>query len=76
MTVVGEAPDGATAVELAQCLRPDLVLAGTRMPGLDGPEVTRLLASSPARLLAGPPARNRIGIAACVWGTGLAAPQL
>ncbi|MFI6531970.1 response regulator [Nonomuraea sp. NPDC050547] len=44
MTVVGEAADGAKAVELARHLRPDVVLADIRMPGLDGLEVTRQLA--------------------------------
>ncbi|GGT53070.1 response regulator [Streptomyces purpureus] len=45
MTVVGEAADGAAAVELARTLRPDVVLADIRMPRLDGLEVTRLLAA-------------------------------
>ncbi|MEW2358060.1 response regulator transcription factor [Spirillospora sp. NPDC029432] len=44
MTVVGEAADGAAAVELARRLRPDVVLADIRMPRMDGLEVTRLLA--------------------------------
>lgn len=44
MTVVGEAGDGAIAVDLARSLRPDVVLVDVRMPGLDGLEVTRRLA--------------------------------
>ena len=34
--VVGEAADGAAALELAQSLQPDLVLLDLSMPGLDG----------------------------------------
>ncbi|MFI7028218.1 response regulator [Microbispora rosea] len=44
MTVVAEAACGATAVEQARHLRPDVVLADIRMPRIDGLEVTRLLA--------------------------------
>ncbi|MGW4638160.1 response regulator [Sphaerisporangium sp. NPDC004334] len=44
MTVVAEAACGATAVEQARHLRPDVVLADIRMPRVDGLEVTRLLA--------------------------------
>lgn len=41
MTVVGEAGDGASAVELATREAPDLVLMDIRMPGIDGVEATR-----------------------------------
>jgi response regulator NasT len=34
--VAGEAGDGASAVDLAQRLRPDLVIMDVKMPGLDG----------------------------------------
>jgi len=38
--VVGEAADGATAVELARATHPDVVLMDVRMPGMDGVEAT------------------------------------
>jgi len=41
--VVGEAADGAEAIEVADRLRPDLVLMDVTMPVLDGIEATRRL---------------------------------
>ena len=53
--MVGEAADGAAAVELARRLKPDVVLMDIRMPQLDGIEATRrviaLDGDPPARVL-------------------------
>jgi DNA-binding NarL/FixJ family response regulator len=41
--IVGEAPDGETAVALAERRRPDVVIMDIRMPGMDGLEATKQL---------------------------------
>jgi DNA-binding NarL/FixJ family response regulator len=47
LEVVGEAGDGAQAVELTRALRPDVVCMDVRMPGVDGLRATELVLRLP-----------------------------
>ncbi|MFH8447337.1 response regulator [Streptomyces sp. NPDC018026] len=43
LEIVGEAGNGAQAVQLSRDLRPDVVVMDIRMPGMDGIEATRVI---------------------------------
>ena len=47
-TVVGEAANGAEAIEIAETARPDVMLMDVRMPVLDGIEATHRITASPS----------------------------
>lgn len=44
--VVGEAADGASAIEVARSFRPDVVLMDIRMPGINGIAATKAIVDS------------------------------
>jgi DNA-binding NarL/FixJ family response regulator len=49
IVIVGEASDGAAAVDLVTCHHPDVVVMDVRMPGMDGIEATRAIIAAEPR---------------------------
>ena len=69
--VIGEAEDGASAIERSRELGPDLVLLDIQLPDMDGCDVARLLSAGPT-----PPAvvltssRDECDYGECLAGSG------
>ena len=62
--VIGEAGDGASAVEMAQRLKPDLVTMDIHMPGLDGLAATKeimITAPTPIVIITGSTRAREVG---------------
>lgn len=72
--IVGEAPDGAEAVRLADRLKPDVVLMDIVMPGIDGIEATRqIMRSRPQTRVIGLSVHDSMSYAAGMLDAGACA---
>ena len=71
---VGQAASGVEALELAEALRPDLVLLDVRMDGMDGLETARRLLASDCDAVVVVISLNEVPEAASAVAGGVAAP--
>jgi CheY-like chemotaxis protein len=69
--IVGEAGNGAQALELARSTRPDLILMDVSMPTMDGVEATRqILHEIPTALIVGLSVHDEVGRAEAMRASG------
>ena len=73
MRVVGEAADGQEAVQLAESLRPDVIIMDVNMPRMDGIEATRLIKrANPQITVIGLSVNNSVQVEAAMKAAGAA----
>jgi DNA-binding NarL/FixJ family response regulator len=68
-TVVGEAPDGMTAIAQAGALTPEVVLLDINLPDLDGFEVADRLRDPPSQIVL-ISSRDAADYGTCIEGSG------